>query len=126
MKYNFYVGNAVEVDVNRVIAENPEETALLLVSENALVLLKTDAFDIGYQDGFEVADGYVCPSWGNKNMHAEQMGNDVHFVSGWGEITLPEGWRCRVVSKSKIGAVKATINRMREYQRKLEVRVSSL
>ena len=122
-KYNFYVKHGKEVDIPRIIKEAPPEVdAILLVSDNAFLMLRMDLLErFRPSDSQIVAGGTMHGSWGTKFLTADSTQTGVRFRLSGGSI---EGWKGYTLEKENIGEVLKQLEAARSYVPHREVRVS--
>ena len=125
-KYNFYVRDAKEVDIPRILSEAPTEvTAVLLTTKatQAVLLVRNSwlgSFDM--VDQISVANRTLFSAWGEGSLSRYNSRNGVSLETRNGSSL--EGWRAAQFSKSSIPAVLKELEAARAFIPRREVRVS--
>ena len=122
-KYNFYVKYGEEVDIPRITKEAPPEVdAILLVSDNAALMLRQDFLDrFKTCDEQSVAGKPLEKNWGWGYLEALDRKSEVFFSRA---TTTLSGWRTTVFDKEDIEGVLKQLEAARSYVPHREVRVS--
>jgi len=139
VKYNFYVNSAEEVDIPRIIRENPEAQALVITSSSsdALLLIRKELLaranfddDVARIPSAQRAtDGRLYSAWGDQRIGYAQQNTGISFaitkqlLDGF---DLDARWRADVIHKSQIPAAIEALRKLASFQRRIEVRVSQL
>ena len=128
--YQFSVKDASEVDIQRICRECQEDEnaeAILVTSQNALLLLRQDFLDkFNRADSQVVCSECLHPDWGKAGVDVFQKGQDgVQFnvpFAFYGHTFL-SGWRGRSFPLDTASAVVNQLLAARKYKKNLLVKV---
>ena len=125
-KYNFYVRDAKEVNIPRILNEAPAEVNVILLTTQAkqAVLLARNTWlaTFNISDQLHLAGDTLSLMWGNSFVSRYNSRNGVSLESGCESVL--DGWRAIHFSKTAITAVLKELEVARAFVPRREVRVS--
>ena len=126
MNYNFYVKDAKDVDIQRILTEAPAECeALMLVGgcNAALVLRNSFLTRFDPSDKIEISE-CLWSGWGRSELCGFNHEGGVGFAVGNSDVI--EGWRAISLEKSGIPEAIAQLRAAQAFAPRREVRVTYL
>lgn len=125
-KYNFVINNPLKLDFNRILTENPESDALIVLSSSdkkRAILCLSEKFLAGFFPGDEikVLEEVLSENWGHGGF-GRGLDPGLRWASP-ADLKPPSHWRTYAFSREKIPTVIEEICVAREFQRRIKVTV---
>ena len=126
--YSFVVYDAPEIDLQRVIRENEGADAILVISGNALLMLRNEFLaKFKTADLVEVYNSCLNKNWGITDVQVLYEANAAWFSRLYTiSANTISGYRAVFLTKCQLGGVRKQIKAAREFERKMFIHVEQL
>jgi hypothetical protein len=128
--YQFRVENAAEIDLQRIVDENPESSILLVraAGDARGLLLADEEWLSKYipEDGLYLGGALLTERWGYCRGALQGNGNGLKVYQDSTRDYIPVGWRCRVVDERERRLLKHELAEIASYKRGIKVKIKIL